>query len=541
MGISKHQFSTSKRSLRGEPMVWLAASGLAIGVILTISLLTLVASKGLATFWPKELIELTISHDGSSEKVAGFIVQERERHEVDGTHHEEIQLFRGNGELYGERFVFVDRSTIITREKPDDLMLIERLEGGNAMGRIKQLLGPDGEISASGDARLMDGIKLAIKRAARLRKTLKQLEVIEIGANSSELAKLHQEIRLGRGGVQADASLAKLQQEFAELDQRRRKIKKELERGKLTVTSTDGRELEIPAEELLNVFPSNRAGFFGKLGEALHRGWEFLSADPREANTEGGVFPALFGTIVMTLAMSLFVTPFGVIAAIYLREYAGQGALVRLVRISVNNLAGVPSIVFGVFGLAFFVYFLGGVIDQSFFSDKLPNPTFKSGGVLWASLTLALLTVPVMIVATEEALAAVPRGVREAALASGASKWQTIQHVVLPASMPGILTGVILAMARGAGEVAPLMIVGVVKSAPALPIDFTAPFIHAERQFMHLGFHIYDLGFQSPDSEAAKPMVFATTLLLIVIVLIMNLGAILLRNRLRKNQTVSSF
>lgn len=541
MGISKHQFSTSKRSLRGEPMVWLAASGLAIGVILTISLLALVASKGLSTFWPKEIVELTISHGGSSEKVAGFIVQERERHEVDGTLHKEIQLFRGNGELYGERFVFIDHSTIVSQEKPDDLMLIERLEGGNAMGRIKQLLGPDGEITPSGDARLMDRIKHAIERAERLRKTLKQLEVIEIGANSRELAKLHQEIRLGRGGVQADASLVKLQHEFVALDRRRSEINAELEEGKLTVSNADGRELEIPAEELLNIFAPNRAGFFGKLVESLRRGWEFLSADPREANTEGGVFPALFGTIVMTLAMSLFVTPFGVIAAIYLREYAGQGSLVRLVRISVNNLAGVPSIVFGVFGLAFFIYFLGGAIDQSFFPDKLPNPTFKSDGILWASLTLALLTVPVMIVATEEALAAVPRGVREAALASGASKWQMIQRVVLPASMPGILTGVILAMARGAGEVAPLMIVGVVKSAPALPIDFTAPFIHAERQFMHLGFHIYDLGFQSPDSEAAKPMVFATTLLLIVIVLIMNLGAILLRNRLRKNQTASSF
>ena len=192
----------------------------------------------------------------------------------------------------------------------------------------------------------------------------------------------------------------------------------------------------------------------------MHNVWVFLSEEPREANTEGGVFPAIFGTFVMTLLMSLAVMPFGVLAALYLREYAKQGLIVRTVRIAVNNLAGVPSIVFGVFGLGFFVYLVGGTIDQLFFSTALPTPTFGTGGIVWAALTLALMTVPVVIVATEEALAAVPRGTREGSLACGASKWQTIQRVVLPAAAPGILTGLILAMARGAGEVAPLMLVG---------------------------------------------------------------------------------
>ncbi|MEI6535262.1 MAG: phosphate ABC transporter permease PstA [Verrucomicrobiaceae bacterium] len=269
--------------------------------------------------------------------------------------------------------------------------------------------------------------------------------------------------------------------------------------------------------------------------------WAFLTQDPREANTEGGIFPAIFGTFVMTLMMSVLVTPFGVIAAIYLREYARQGFIVRAVRISVNNLAGVPSIVFGVFGLGFFVYLVGKGIDDRFFANSLPTPTFGTGGIFWASLTLALLTLPVIIVATEEALVAVPRGIREAALATGASKWQMIQRVVLPSAMPGILTGVVLAMARGAGEVAPLMLVGVVKLAPSLPLDTLAPFIHLDRKFMHLGFHIYDLGFQSPDSDAAKPMVFATALLLIVLVVIMNLTAILLRNHLRKKYAIGTF
>lgn len=303
----------------------------------------------------------------------------------------------------------------------------------------------------------------------------------------------------------------------------------------------DGRERTLPSGQLLSVYTPNTTGFFGRLGEALRRAWHFLKEDPREANTEGGVFPAIFGTVVMTLVMSFFVTPFGVIAAIYLREYAKQGLMVRIVRICVNNLAGVPSIVFGVFGLAFFVYFVGAGIDQTFYSEKLPTPTFGTPGILWASLTLALLTLPVVIVATEEALSAVPRGVREAALACGASKWQTIQRIVLPASLPGILTGVILAMARGAGEVAPLMLVGVVKLAPTLPIDGIAPFIHAERKFMHLGFHIYDLGFQSPDAEAAKPFVYATALLLIIVVVTLNLTAIIIRNRLKKRFAVSSF
>lgn len=239
--------------------------------------------------------------------------------------------------------------------------------------------------------------------------------------------------------------------------------------------------------------------------------------------------------------MSLAVVPFGVLAAIYLREYASDGFFVRSVRIAINNLAGVPSIVFGVFGLGFFVYFVGGSIDQLFYSLRLPTPTFGTGGIFWASLTLAIMTVPVVIVATEEALSSVSQGVRESSQACGASKWQTIQRIILPASAPGILTGMILAMARGAGEVAPLMMVGVVKVAPSLPIDGQFPFVHLERKFMHLGFHIYDLGFQSPDSEAALPMVFATTLLLIVLIVFLNFAAILLRNRLRRKYKTSTF
>jgi phosphate transport system permease protein len=275
----------------------------------------------------------------------------------------------------------------------------------------------------------------------------------------------------------------------------------------------------------------------GPVAKSVHYAgklWRFVADDPRESNTEGGVLPAIFGTVLMVIIMSILVTPLGVLAAFYLREYAAQGAFVSAVRVAVNNLAGVPSIVFGVFGVGFFIYFVGGTIDRLFFPEALPTPTFGTGGILWASLTLALLTIPVVIVATEEGLAAIPSGMREASLALGATKLETTLRVVLPAVLPSILTGLILAMARAAGEVAPLMLTGVVKLAPTLPIDGVWPFVHLERKFMHLGFHIYDVGFQSPNVDAARPMVFATTLLLLTIVVLMNLTAIALRNRLRR-------
>jgi len=293
-------------------------------------------------------------------------------------------------------------------------------------------------------------------------------------------------------------------------------------------------ETLIRLDDVVRAYPANRVSALGKAGIYLSRWREFLTDEPREANSEGGVFPAIFGTVAMTLIMSLAVVPFGVLAALYLREYARAGPLVSAVRIAVNNLAGVPSIVFGVFGLGFFCYLVGASLDELLFAAHLPNPTYGKGGLMWASLTLALLTLPVVIVATEEAVSAVPNSMREGSYACGASKWQTIQRIVLPRATPGIITGMILAIARGAGEVAPLMLVGAVKLAPELPIDSIFPYVHPERSFMHLGFHIYDVGFQSQNSEAAKPMVFTTTLLLIALVASLNLAAIWLRNRLRK-------
>jgi phosphate transport system permease protein len=529
---NENSFATTGRSRKGEPFVWLASGGLAIGVIMALGLFLLILLKGTYSFWPKRMERFEIKRSDSIEIVTGYEVRTQTRKDSEGRDIDEIQIFRGNKDLSSETFIFVDKSAIISRSEPKDVFLIERLSYGPAIGTPVAIVTGDKRIEAS-DADFKNQLEETIKDSRETREKILHIERKQIGRTAHEMQQLVYDVKAGRmTEAQAETKRAGFQEEFNKLKAEATKLQSEMDTTTLIYRVSNGSEKSLAAGKIFNVFAPNQTGFFGRVGEAMRRAWYFLKEDPREANTEGGVFPAIFGTVVMTLVMSLFVTPFGVIAAIYLREYAKQGLIVRIVRICVNNLAGVPSIVFGVFGLAFFVYFVGSGIDQTFYSEKLPTPTFGTPGILWASLTLALLTLPVVIVATEEALSAVPRGVREAALACGASKWQAIQRVVLPASLPGILTGIILAMARGAGEVAPLMLVGVVKLAPTLPIDDIAPFIHAERKFMHLGFHIYDLGFQSPDAEAAKPFVYATALLLIIVVVTLNLAAILIRNRL---------
>jgi phosphate transport system permease protein len=366
--------------------------------------------------------------------------------------------------------------------------------------------------------------------------------------NAARLAVEQAKLDFGKSSAQHLAAEAHLEEVIKAADEERTRISeqiaaidKESNRYQLRLRTADGAEKLMPAMDIVRIYPANQLGWFQSLGVYLSRWWEFLSTGPREANTEGGVFPAIWGTLAMTMIMSVLVVPFGVLAALYLREYAKAGPIISAVRIAINNLAGVPSIVFGVFGLGFFCYIIGGSIDSLFYTANKPAPTFGTGGLLWASFTLALLTVPVVIVATEEALGAVPKSMREGSYGCGASKWQTIRRIVLPRAMPGIMTGMILAVARGAGEVAPLMLVGAVKIAPSLPIDGVFPYVHLSRSFMHLGFHIYDVGFQSPNSEAARPMVFTTTLLLIAIIACLNLTAVWLRSRLRRRYLVGQF
>jgi phosphate transport system permease protein len=377
---------------------------------------------------------------------------------------------------------WINTDQIAERATPADLVMVERREWGNFYGRLKALLKED-QVVNEGEENVWKALPPLLSHAEAT-EGINPYSVLLVEAN--------------------------------------------------------GREKALAFDQVLRVLRPNALSTFEKVWVYAGNIWTVLTTEPREANTEGGIFPAIFGTVMMVMIMSFIVTPFGVIGALYLREYARQGVIVRTVRIAVNNLAGVPSIVFGVFGLGFFVYGVGGTIDALWFSDRLPTPTFGTGGILWASLTLALLTVPVVIVATEEGLAAVPREYREGSIGLGATKWETIWKVVLPTALPGILTGLILAMARAAGEVAPLMLTGVVKLAPAVPIDGTWPFIHLDRKFMHLGFHIYDVGFQSPNVEAAKPMVFVTTLVLIAVVVTLNLTGIVLRNRMRRKYAGST-
>ncbi len=542
----------------GEPYLWALGGALAFGCLMIAGFLMLVAWNGIVTFWPKPIAVVTLA-DGA--KVAGEPFRDelfRPGPEVlarltppqrsaiaanDGF--APRTLYRvANYDLYGDDFLWAASFQVGSVEHPSGMMLFERLEWGPFIGTVKSL-------TVDGQPRSPDllgpGELARLHGEARARwQRIRDIERGDIGAVNHAL----EQERLGLRRVaidQGEASpayaeaRARLERRQAELGQRYETLAAEAKalkdrdaRDSVVLADIAGKEKQIPLSAIVRYYAPNAMDWSDKLGVYLSRWWEFVSEEPREANTEGGILPAIFGTAALTILLVIAVAPFGVVTALYLREYARQGRMVAIVRIAVNNLAGVPSIVYGVFGLGFFAYFLGGTIDQLFYPERLPSPTFGTGGLLWSALTLALLTVPVVIVATEEALAAVPRSMREGSLACGASKWQTIRRIVLPRAMPGILTGIILAMARGAGEVAPLMLVGVVKLAPELPIDGYFPFLHLERSFMHLGFHIYDVGFQSRNSEAGKPMVFVTTLLLVALIFVMNIGAIMIRNRLKR-------
>ena len=539
----------------GEAWVWLTGMGLTIGLAMILCLLGLVLIRGLQPFWPARVVQVAL-REGSEDALQGALTfggEVRLKREKEETHSgaAEWQLFVANKDVYGLGFKFLRTDQIERTEQPGGVVKMERLEYGPAIGFPISLETSSGLVLAT-NSTFEAEFQRAVEETARQRKQIRQIEKEEIGEISREMNRISMRQRsldrAGEGGEAVDAELkalaarrAELEEPYRELAEQARELREKQREHSVSYRLLSGQEVTIPVGQVLHFYYPNQLTVAGRVGLFFRNIGAFLSQEPREANTEGGIFPAIFGTFVMTLLMSIAVTPFGVLAAIYLREYATQGAFVRLVRIAVNNLAGVPSIVFGVFGLGFFVYFMGGTIDSLLFSERLPTPTFGTGGIMWASLTLALMTVPVVIVATEEALAAVSRGAREGSLACGASKWQTIQRIVLPASAPGILTGLILAMARGAGEVAPLMLVGVVKLAPELPLDLNWPFIHLDQKFMHLGFHIYDLGFQSPDSEAAKPMVFATTLFLIGLVITLNLTAIVIREKLRRKYATGAF
>jgi phosphate transport system permease protein len=525
----------------GEPFIWLTGGALALSLLLVAGLIGLILYNGLGFFWPQGVLRATLL-DG---KVMTGQVADREP--IPGrTGQYRIKLKVANRDLYGADFQWVDENQIAKREYPADVVVIERTEWGTLIGGIKEVR-HNGHVVASGSAAGRAEVAGRLPEAGRLRAETRRIEKGGIGGINYLQEQIRLKLRrLEMRGIASGPEATALQQELATQQERYRVLEARLaalraqQTDTVVVAADGGKEKALPLAQVIDIYFPNAMGTGAKMVHYARKLWAFVADDPREANTEGGVFPAIFGTVMMVMIMSVLVTPLGVLAAFYLREYAKQGAFVSTVRIAVNNLAGVPSIVFGVFGVGFFIYVVGGSIDRLFYPEALPTPTFGTGGILWASLTLALLTVPVVIVATEEGLAAIPGGMREASLALSATKLETTLRVVLPAVMPSVLTGLILAMARAAGEVAPLMITGVVKLAPALPVDGFWPFIHLDRKFMHLGFHIYDVGFQSPNVDAARPMVFATTLLLLGIVVVLNLFAIGMRNRLRRKYATSA-
>ncbi len=521
-------------------------------MIMVAGLLLLIAARGLGHFWPKTVYEIEYDNGTNIVQIVGERVETEEvpkkrivesgiRVDSDQDLIERSLIKVGIREVLGVDFML----TVAPNEKsvriPEDVIVLERTQWGNFYGYLTGVKQAGEPVNAA-TAALWDELEPRLHRVTELRKRIEHVEKQEIGSINFQLEKLRLKRRgLELEGVTAQQSYDQIQvrqdaytRDYDVLKAELDTLYRDIARDSLTARVMTGDEVEIKLANVVKAYQPNAMSLGEKIIFYIKTFWGFIMDDPREANTEGGIFPAIFGTVIMVLLMSIIVTPFGVIAAIYLREYARQGLVTRLVRISVNNLAGVPSIVYGVFGLGFFVYVVGGSIDELFYQEALPSPTFGSGGVLWASLTLALLTVPVVIVATEEGLARIPRTVREGSLALGATKAETLWRTVLPMASPAMMTGLILAVARAAGEVAPLMLVGAVKLAPSLPVDMNAPFIHLERKFMHLGFHIYDVGFQSPNVEAARPLVYATALILVVVIVVLNLSAIYIRNHLRE-------
>ncbi|MBY5992780.1 phosphate ABC transporter permease PstA [Ferrimonas balearica] len=535
----------------GSPWIWMTGGAVSLSLVAVLGLLLLIAWRGLTFFWPATLYEWQLTHpDGSQERLIGevydreWVPVERLRDagielDTDEEFVERLLVKTGNREYVPLDFRWVLAPSMVASQTPANLAVVERARNGNFYG-YPVALEQDGQ-RLTGEA-MHAALEGAIDDANALNAQADRLQSKDIGRINHQLERLRLEQRkLALNGQDTPQALASIQARRDELNQAYQVLETELfalrnqaGRDALFVEDMRGQEVRLPLSVVKGIaFPNDM--------HLLSKSWHWLSAvgsfivdEPREANTEGGVFPAIFGTVFMVLLMAVIVTPFGVMAAIYLHEYAHKGPITRLIRIAVINLAGVPSIVYGVFGLGFFVYMVGGSIDELFYPEALPNPTFGTPGVLWSALTLAILTLPVVIVSTEEGLSRIPSAVRHGSLALGATKAETLWRIILPMASPAIMTGLILAVARAAGEVAPLMLVGVVKLAPQLPVDGNFPYVHLDRKFMHLGFHIYDVGFQSPNVEAARPLVYATSFLLVTVIVALNLTAIAVRNHLRE-------
>ncbi len=541
----------------GAPWVWMTAGAVSISLVMVGGLLLLIALRGLGQFWPADVVSFDYQFNDAAPTVLLGEVVESEAVKVRELQAQGIKLpddldsvqryliKRGNRDITGLDFQWVLETGMAEQSRPSDVIVIEREEWGNFYGYLSGFKQADETVKSD---QIMADVESAIERKQTIAEQINHIEKDLIGAVNYQVEKLRLKERgLALDNITDASAQAEIQNQRVALDRQYAGYQGELielyaalNRDSILVQTGQGVQAEIPLAKVRRIYRPNAMNVWDKSVFYVIKLGEFIFDEPREANTEGGIFPAIFGTVLMVVIMSVLVTPFGVVAAVYLHEYARKGPLTRTIRIAVNNLAGVPSVVYGVFGLGFFVYFLGGNIDQLFYREALPSPTFGTPGLLWSSLTLAILTVPVVIVATEEGLSRIPREIREGSLALGATKAETLWRTVLPMATPAMMTGLILAVARAAGEVAPLMMVGVVKLAPSLAIDGNYPFLHLDRKFMHLGFHIYDVGFQSPNVEAARPLVFATALVLVMLIIALNFTAIRIRHRLREKYITSA-
>lgn len=542
----------------GSPWIWLNGGAVSISIVMVFGLLALILFRGFGHFWPHPVVSTTyVEPNGAQVQIIGNL---RKSETLTATSLREAgvklpeeqvlvtrHLFKlGNRDATGRDFTYFVEDFMGEWTYPEDIAVLERREWGDFYGEPVSLL-EAGQVIAERD-QLWDELQARLDRSNALFDEIREIERGAIGNINYRLERVRLDQRRAELREDMTTALARefeerravLQAEYKVAQQRLERLLDEVRRDSLVMEVADGTEVTMGLNTIVKAWQPNAMSIPEKVGFYIESFYDFVFGYPREANTEGGIFPAIFGTVVMVLVMSIIVTPFGVLAAIYLREYAKQGPLLKAIRISVYNLAGVPSIVFGVFGLGFFVYIMGGAIDQAFYPEAMPAPTFGTPGLFWASLTLALLTLPVVIVSTEEGLARIPSTIRQGSLALGATKGETLWKVVVPLATPAMMTGLILAIARAAGEVAPLMLVGVVKLAPTLPIDGNFPFVHLERKIMHLGFHIYDVGFQSPHAEAAEALVYATALILVLLIVALNLSAITIRNHLREKYRAES-
>ncbi len=547
----------------GSPWIWLNGGAVTLCMIMVIGLLGLIAVRGFGHFWPADIaLTSTTDKTGHKQVILGELVRSevisaavaRDNGFTIDADRELITRYLmklGNRDITGRDFIWSLELGMDEWAYPNDAVAIERREWGNFYGYVESL-NEAGKVVVNKDApNFSQEVDARLKRALELHEKITHIEKVQIGTINNQIQDLkleHRRLELkgvtGAALAEADALLAErktaLEAEYLVIKKERDLLAEQAKRDQVVAKTADGKEVILPMDKVVRITRPNEMGVVAKTGDYLERFWEFMTEEPREANTEGGIFPAIFGTFIMVIVMAIMVTPFGVLAAIYLREYAKDGWFLRMIRISVYNLAGVPSIVYGVFGLGFFVYYLGGNLDQLFYAESLPSPTFGTPGLFWASLTLALLTLPIVIVSTEEGLARIPSTIRQGSLALGATKSETLWKVVVPLATPAMMTGLILAIARAAGEVAPLMLVGVVKLAPALPVDNIYPYLHLDQKIMHLGFHIYDVGFQSPNVEAARPLVYATSLVLVMLIVLLNVTAIKIRNNLREKYRTAS-